>query len=114
VFRGSPQLECLDGRARLGPGLPRLRRRLPDPRGTSSEPEGGDLDRHLIATPNTCGNRQQPRALVSVSHSTTCTASASARAHSGRPSDTHVWCPPPHAGTNPYASSPPETIGSGP
>jgi hypothetical protein len=41
-------------------------------------------------------------------------ASASARAHSSTPSDTHARCPPPGAGTAPHASSPPGPLGSAP
>src|SRR5262249_47154824 len=70
--------------------------------------------RHVIASLCVCGNRQQPRVWVSVSRSTAGRASAVRRARSGTPSATHARCPPPAAGTDPYASSPPETTGSGP
>src|SRR5262249_21980444 len=73
---------------------------------------GQSSARHRITPLNCTGNRQRPRDQVSVSRSTTCRASASPRAHSGRRSASDARCRSPVAGTNPYASSPPETTDS--
>src|SRR5262249_35428281 len=70
---------------------------------------GRTFNRHLIVPRSICGHRQEPRALMSVNHSTTCRASASRRAHSDRRLVSRVRYRSPAACINLCASSPPET-----